>query len=269
VLSIGEVDAVDDLRAVARLFATIWRTSPEGAPISSDLLKALAHTGGYVAGAWLDGTLVGASVGLLADDEGGLGLHSHISGIAPEAQGRGIGYALKLHQREWALARGMRRITWTFDPLVRRNAWFNLVKLGAVGVAYSSNFYGTMLDGINRNDESDRCSVAWDVAGTRAVAAAAGRLAEPEVTALRDDGAVAVLTEDDDGAPVAAVSNAPRRLCWVPPDIVGVRAADPQRALAWRHALRATMGRALDDGLVATAATRSGWYVLERPPGHG
>jgi predicted GNAT superfamily acetyltransferase len=263
VLSIDEVDAVDDLRAVAQLFAAIWRTSPEDAPVSSDLLKALAHTGGYVAAAWRDGDLVGASVGLLANDEGRLGLHSHISGVAPEAQGSGVGYALKLHQRAWALERGMRRITWTFDPLVRRNAWFNLVKLGAVGVAYHRNFYGSMQDGINRHDESDRCSIAWDVASERAAAAAAGHLREPDVTTLLDEGAIAVLTEAQDGSPVTAVSHADRRLCWVPADIVALRAADPDRARDWRRALRDTLGQALDDGLVATAATRSGWYVLE------
>ena len=49
----------------------------------------------------------------------------------PEARGTGIGRAIKLHQREWAAANGIATIVWTFDPLVRRNAWFNIAVLGA------------------------------------------------------------------------------------------------------------------------------------------
>ena len=71
---------------------------------------------------------------------------------------------MKLHQREWAAANGLDWIVWTFDPLVRRNAWFNLVVLGADVREYLPSFYGTMSDAINAGDESDRLLVAWDVA---------------------------------------------------------------------------------------------------------
>jgi predicted GNAT superfamily acetyltransferase len=74
--------------------------------------------------------MIGASVGFFAapDDRS---LHSHITGIVGDHRGRGLGRLLKQHQREWALARGVHRITWTFDPLVARNASFNLRVLGA------------------------------------------------------------------------------------------------------------------------------------------
>src|SRR3712207_7442617 len=62
----------------------------------------------------------------------------------------------KLHQRAWAIARGVHEVAWTFDPLVARNAWFNLTKLGARATEYLPNFYGPMDDGINGADESDR-----------------------------------------------------------------------------------------------------------------
>jgi predicted GNAT superfamily acetyltransferase len=264
-MRVAEVGTAPELRRVADLFAAIWQTSDEDAPLSPDLLKALSHIGGYVAGAWLDDALVGASVGLLADDGGRPGLHSHITGILPAARGRGVGRALKLHQRTWALERGMARITWTFDPLVRRNARFNLTKLGAVGAAYHPNFYGSMQDAINKDDESDRCEVVWDLAGPRAVAAAEGQWAEPDLDQLRDAGAVEVLVEGAGGQPEAHQSDAPLRLCWVPPDIVGLRALDRTQARAWRLALRGALGDALAHGLVATGVSKSGWYVLERP----
>ncbi len=56
---------------------------------------------------------------------------------------------MKLHQRAWAIARGIPVIEWTFDPLVARNAYFNIRKLGAMPVEYLPNFYGIMGDGIN------------------------------------------------------------------------------------------------------------------------
>ena len=77
---------------------------------------------------------------------------------------RNVGYALKLHQRAWALQRGIATITWTFDPLVRRNAYFNLAKLGVRATRYLPNFYGAMQDPINAGDDTDRLLVDWDLA---------------------------------------------------------------------------------------------------------
>ena len=106
------------------LFDGIWRFRPGRAPITVEMMRALSHAGNYVAGAFEGDRLAGGSVGSSA----GHPLHSHVTGAAI---GRGIGFALKLHQRAWALARELERITWTYDPLVRRNAHFNLAKLGA------------------------------------------------------------------------------------------------------------------------------------------
>ena len=95
-----------------------------------ELLRAFTKAGNYVGGAFDGGRLVGACVGFFhapAEDA----LHSHIAGVAPGLTGRNVGFALKLHQRAWALLRGVSEIAWTFDPLVSRNAYFNLVKLGA------------------------------------------------------------------------------------------------------------------------------------------
>lgn len=216
----------------------------------------MAHTGNYVAGAWgAEGELVGASVGFLAADGT---LHSHVTGVAHDAQGRGIGVALKQHQRAWAADRGLAAVTWTFDPLLRRNARFNLIKLGAVGVAYEPNFYGSMADGVNAGDESDRLFVRWDV-GT----ATAGE--EPDVDELRSGGATVALAPDDQGRPVLGEVLERGCLCWVPADVASLRSSDPALALAWRRALRQTLGAAVCAGTEVTAMTRSGWYVLRRP----
>ena len=91
-------------------------------------------------------------------------MHSHITGVLPGLQSHGLGRVLKQHQREWAFARDVGHITWTFDPLVARNAHFNLRVLGARVTEYLVNHYGPMDDGVNRGDETDRVMVSWALA---------------------------------------------------------------------------------------------------------
>lgn len=159
-IDIREVDAVDELRDVEAMFATIWETGPDRPPLNREVLRAFAHTGCYVAAAYEGERVIGASAGFLGSGDE-LHLHSHITGVLPAAQGRHVGLALKLHQRQWCLDRGVDVVTWTFDPLVRRNAWFNLHRLGADVVEFVPDFYGAMSDGINAGEASDRCVVRW------------------------------------------------------------------------------------------------------------
>lgn len=265
-VELAELHEIGELTEAAELFVDIWQTDRAEAPCTPALLRALAHSGNYVAGARLAGRMVGASVGFLHPAAEAFGLHSHITGVIDAVQVRGIGFALKQHQRAWALARGLDVVSWTFDPLVRRNAHLNLVKLGAEIVEYLPNFYGRMPDGINAGDESDRCLVCWPLAGERAVAASRGPVSEPDLDALRRAGARVLLQAGPGGRPLAGDPGRPvggPLLAQVPEDIVAMRGADPELARRWRAALRATMGQALGRGLAATGITRSGWYVLE------
>jgi len=264
-VELAELHEIGELTEAAELFIDIWQTDRAEAPCTPALLRALAHSGNYVAGARLAGRMVGASVGFLHPAGEAFGLHSHITGVLDAAQVRGIGFALKQHQRAWALARGLDLVSWTFDPLVRRNAHLNLVKLGAEIVEYLPDFYGRMPDGINVGDESDRCLVCWPLASERAVAASRGPVPEPDLDALRRAGARVLLREGPGGRPLAGDPGPPGAtlLAQVPGDIVAMRGADPELARRWRAALRATMGEALGRGLAATGITRSGWYVLE------
>jgi predicted GNAT superfamily acetyltransferase len=249
---IRDLYEIDELTAAAELLAAIWGYPAEQSPVSPELLRALAHSGNYVAGAWEGEVLVAASAGFLGRHAGddGVHLHSHISGVRTDHQGGAVGFALKQHQRDWALARGIDVIEWTFDPLVRRNAYFNLTKLGARIVAYEAQFYGVMRDAVNAGDETDRAVVRW-------------QLREPPSTDGAGAGAV-VLRADGDGHPVVDKVDADVLQAWVPEDVVALRRDDPEAARAWRAALRDTLGAAVGDGYVATAMTRDGWYTLER-----
>ena len=255
--SIKELSDIDDLRELAELLALVWGR-PGEAPISPDVLKALVHSDNYVGGAYVDGKLVGGLVGWFGGvPPHDLHLHSHILGVIPGYEAHGLGFELKQHQRRWCLERSVKVIEWTTDPLVRRNVYFNLTKLGAQATAYLTNIYGVMSDGINAGEESDRLLITW-----RLESPSAG--AEPKLDELTRDGAVTALSVGPAGEPVVAERPAARvLLCQVPEDIVALRRDDPRIARSWRTAVRKVIGGALDAGYEVSGATRSGWYVLE------
>lgn len=261
--SIVELTEIEDLRKLADLFAEVWGRPGEPS-LTSDVMKALAHSGNYVCGAYAGTRLVGGLVGWF----GGvppheLHLHSHILGVVPGSEAHGLGFELKQHQRRWCLERDVKVIEWTTDPLVRRNAYFNLTKLGAEARRYLVNVYGEMTDGINAGEESDRLLISWRLDSAAAEAAAAGRGPEPRLNQLRKDGAEEVLVVGTAGEPVASTSSSRVLLCEVPEDIVSLRRSDPVVARAWRLALRKAFTEAIDSGYEVSGATRSGWYVLE------
>jgi predicted GNAT superfamily acetyltransferase len=233
---IKEVVVMAQLRELSNVFSTIWGVRD---PVDASTLRALSHSGNYVAAAYSNYRIVGGLVGWLGGHPpNDLHLHSHILGVLPGNDVRGVGFALKQHQRAWCIARGVTTIEWTFDPLVRRNAYFNLVKLGADAVEYLAEFYGRMDDGINAGDESDRLLVRWRLDSPRAQAAAEGRPIEPRL----------------DGA----------RLVQLPDDIVAIRRDDPALARRWRHDVREALGGAMKDGYRVTGFSRDFEYVLER-----
>ncbi|MDI2131082.1 GNAT family N-acetyltransferase [Yinghuangia seranimata] len=254
-LTVRELHALDDLEAVYALFHTIWRSEPGSAPITAEQMRALSHAGNYVAGAYSGDRLVGATVGFFAAPVG-QAMHSHVTGALP---GYAAGFALKQHQRDWALERGLTRVTWTFDPLIRRNAHFNLAKLGARPAEYLPRFYGHMHDAINGGDETDRVLVSWELASPEAVAAAA---LAPLPARVPDGAAIALY--DRDGRPVTGRTDAATLLVGLPPDIESLRRTDPAAARSWRAALRDVLGGLMADGAAVTGFDRRAGYIVTR-----
>lgn len=229
-LDIRAVSAISELTDVGDVLQEVWGTT---APlVNVELLTAIAHSGGYVAGAFDGHRMVGASVGFLADHHGERALHSHVTGVIDAMRHGGIGQAIKLHQRAWAAERSLDWITWTFDPLVRRNAWFNIAVLGADVDAYLPSFYGTMTDAINVGDESDRLLMAWDVTAP-----------------------VLVTPRDGSGAVTSLLVSTPL-------DVVELRRTDPFAVNRWRAETREALTSALDAGHRVHGFTREGAYVI-------
>jgi predicted GNAT superfamily acetyltransferase len=251
------LEAPADLAAVRELYERIWRRETADPPIALEMLRAMVKAGNYVAGAYLGDRMVGACVGFFSPPARA-SLHSHIAGVADGMRGRSIGFALKTHQRAWALRHGAADICWTFDPLVRRNAYFNFGKLAVTATEYLPNFYGQMGDSINGTDESDRLLVSWQLATPEVVAACAGRPAEPDPAC-----AVVGLAADAAGAPVVGRLDAARIKVAVPADIEQLRRTDPASAQAWRVALRDVLGGLLAAGARIAGFSRQGWYLVE------
>ncbi|WP_133901198.1 GNAT family N-acetyltransferase [Actinophytocola oryzae] len=257
-VSVRELVTIEDFVAVSRLFHGIWRPAADSPLVTTELLRALTKAGNYLAGAYDGDTLVGACVGFFGAPADGT-MHSHIAGVDPSMAGRNVGFALKLHQRAWALRRGVGVIAWTFDPLVARNAYFNLAKLGATAAEYLPDFYGGMEDEVNGGDETDRLLVRWDLGAPEVVAACAGR---PHLVTHHQ--AVVALGRTAAGAPEPGVLDGSPLLVGVPPDAATLRGADPSVRKEWRIAVRDVLGGLLADGARVSGFDRAGWYVLTR-----
>jgi len=260
-LVVRELTDPAELQAANDLWTQTWG-APE-ASLTADVLRALAHAGGYVGGAFRDGELVGAGAGWLGrDDVGGpLHLHSHIVGVRPGQQRTGVGLAVKLHQREWALGQGIHQMRWTFDPILARNAAFNLGRLGALPLAYHPDFYGELDDDYNAGDPTDRVVVAWELDRPWPPPAVS---ADEAVAVLASDAASAPSRSSPEGAELIRVE--------IPSDYVALRRRDPATASAWRSALRECLAGALAEGWAAAGwqplvGTTAGGYLLRRGKG--
>lgn len=248
---------LDRLRGIAALLISVWGTSQEAAPIPADLLRSISHAGCNVTAAYdVNGTLCGAAVAIVASENSSI--YSLIAGVLPEVADAGVGFALKQHQRAWALERGFETMTWTFDPLVSRNARFNLTKLGAHATEYIEDFYGLMEDEINVNDESDRLVAVWSLTSDRVVDCSRGH---PEAFDLPDLSPEAVRGVGPDGHPML-VEQGGVLWCRVPTDILALRAGSPALAAEWRIRVREVFTEAFSAGRIADGVTRTGWYRL-------
>ena len=268
-VTVDEIHEIDELVELNRVIDAVWHR--EGDAVAMEMLRALAHSGNCILAARSGTEMVGATVSFRGIHEGRPTLHSHITGIVPGSQLRGVGLALKLRQRAWALANGIESVTWTFDPLVARNAHFNLTKLGAEAGEYLVDFYGTLHDDANGDDATDRLLAVWRLASPRGARALSGLTPAPPVEILLREGAPVVLDIDAGGRPLLAglaawAETAPeppgRALARIPDDILAVRSRDRRQADQWRGALRDVMTTLLAQGLRPVGAIAPGWYVF-------
>ena len=158
------LETPEEMAAVEELQRLVW-SAPDIEVVPKDILLAIVHNGGLAIGAFAGTELVGASFGFpgfyQTPDGPRLKHHSHILAVHPDWRSKGMGFALKRAQWQMVRKQGLDRITWTYDPLLSRNAHLNVARLGAVCNTYLRSEYGEMLDGLNAGLPSDRFQVDW------------------------------------------------------------------------------------------------------------
>ena len=254
-VAVRELAGVTEMTVASSLWDSIWARADSGHEVDPSLMVALSHAGSYLAGAFVGDVMVGAALGFWGSPAYGA-LHSHITGVLPSHAGQGVGSLIKNHQRDWVLAQGGNAITWTFDPLVSRNAHFNLNRLGARPERYLLDLYGELADDLNRGDPSDRLLVRWTL--TASPPPVSGRSAAALVIDREGVPAVGITIDDLDPATPLTVA--------VPDDITALRRRDPATASLWRVAVREAVVPLFDRGWSITGFDRGHGYRLEPPP---
>jgi chorismate synthase len=246
-----------------------------------NILTAVARNGGVALGAFSGDELVGFVFGFLgagarfgpeAPAAIKLKHHSHMMAVLPEWRDKGVGYALKLAQREAARAQALRLMTWTYDPLESRNALLNISKLGAVCNTYHRDYYGQMRDELNVGLPSDRFQVDWYIASNRVATRLLGRRARLEREHYASAGAVLLnpatfhTSQPHPSENIAELST-DLALVEIPADLQSLKPTDRSLALAWRMQTRDIFERAFARGYMVTdfvfeSDPRRGFYVL-------
>jgi predicted GNAT superfamily acetyltransferase len=231
---IRELSTISDQNIGLDLFDAIWPIPGGGREIPQNLMQAFVHNGSYFVGAFRGDEILGATFGFIGIT-GGTHLHSHMSAVDPHSRDLGVGALMKRHQYTWAFERDIPFITWTFDPLVRKNAGFNISKLGVEVAEYYPDFYGSMADLVNAGDVSDRIMVKWHVSANT----------PPSSNALSH-------------LPAGAIS------IPIPEDIVALRARSTEEAMVERLRVRAEFLKAFEKGYKVIGFSNSDGYILTK-----
>jgi predicted GNAT superfamily acetyltransferase len=231
VVSVKELKSYIEINMGRNIFDQTWQIQ-NGTEITSNLMKAMIYSGSYLNGAFLENHIIGASFAFPAS-AGGLHLHSHMTAVLDEYRDQGVGYALKMDQWHWAKKNNFSEISWTFDPLVSRNAKLNLTKLGVNISSYHSNFYGDMPDALNAGDESDRLMVSWKVVGDKPL--------QRELVSTPKPNDI---------------------LIQIPADIVAIRSRNKEENLRWRRKVREQFLQAFEKGGQVVGFSKNSEYVV-------
>lgn len=255
-LRIRDIHSDEELDACVEIQKDTWgRSFSDIVPPS--MLQISAKMGGVVAGAFDDrDRLMGLVYGITGLRGGSLAHWSHMLAVRPEVRNRGVGRALKLHQKQRLLSAGVKVMYWTYDPLVSRNAHLNLNRLGAEVDEYVPDMYGQSDSELHRLG-TDRFIVRWALdAGPPSGVRGALDSGAPRLLAQPESGG----TPWPDAATVAV---------GIPSDIEATEADSFSAALAWRTHTRSAFLHYLGDGYRVTGFVPGGdygFYVLSTGP---
>lgn len=276
-LTIRELTSVADLRSAIQLEKEVWQLhDADVTPLTTAIASRAA--GAFWLGAFDRGQMVGIAYAFPSLHDGYTGFHSHLLAVADSHRNGGVGYRLKLAQRERVMRLGIGEITWTFDPLRSRNAHLNFARLGVISGKYIEDFYGPQTSSPLHVNGTDRLWVTWELGSPRVADRVRGGDARAEVldTLKHLDPLVRF---NGDGRPVLAdVASAVARqrvAIEIPGDMDRLEQEDLGLAREWRLITRRAFTAALQAEFVVTEFCRSirgqqgpGAYLLEKSEGN-
>lgn len=261
------LESHEDMASVEDLQRVVWPGS-ETEIVPTHLLITSVHNGGLVVGAFLDDQLVGFVFGFPGIEftpDGPRPKHcSHMLGIHPDQRDSGIGFALKRAQWQMVRHQGLDHITWTYDPLLSRNAYLNIAKLGAVCNTYRRSEYGDLRDGLNAGLPSDRFQVDWWIHTRRVERRLGKRPRRPLKLENFSKAALQPLYSPrnlDAPGPAGRWLRPPEHfsplngkltLAEIPSDFMALKDADFALARDWRFFVRELFETAFSEGYIAT-----------------
>ena len=259
-IDVRPLRSMAECQAAAELQREVWGNDYTDV-VPATFLHVVDYVGGLAAGAFdPTGQLLGFVFGVSGVRDGELVHWSHMLGVRTEARNLGLGRRLKEYQRDAMRAIGIRRILWTFDPLMAKNAYFNVSRLGASVIAYVPDMYGTTSSPLHLGMPTDRLIACLDTASRAPVAVPMPLELPPMLTAFPRLHDVTVARH---AQPPASA------LIEIPADIVGLLAKSPTGARTWRLAVRDYFQWALANDYVVVgvhreAASNRSFYVLRR-----
>jgi len=244
--------------------------------VPSPLQRAIQDHGGLVLGAFADIHLAGCAISTIGWDGTTLYHYSHLTAVRPEYRNHHLGFRLKAYQRDEVLRLGLSEIRWVFDPLVSRNAWLYVRRLGSAPDRYLPHYFGQLPEGEEAGTETDRLRTRWEIATPRVEARLAGTGAD-RADDLRRWSAAGALVETEPGEsglrlPTAVVEpTGPTAHLEIPFDLGLIRQHEPASLRRWRHAVRDAFRTAIDlryavDDFVVVPVDheRRSFYLLTR-----
>lgn len=266
-LIIRDITEISEMREVEQLQKEVWGVADREVFPALALIPMI-EVGGVLIGAFDGDRMAGFVFGFMGQENGKAILHSDMLAVREEYRRHGLGYQLKLAQRERALANGVDTITWTFDPLQARNARLNFGKLGVLADRYRVNYYGETTSFLHQSG-TDRLWVTWELNQQRVQERIAGGPRQP----LPDLDVVTVLRVDEKEEPIVEVVGFAAENVFaleIPADINQLLASDAALAPRWREATRASFTKLIDAGLsvcefnfIAGPSGKVGQYLLQ------
>ncbi len=277
-VEIRALRTLDEMRQAVELQKVYWGDDMESV-IPAHMLFSLANSGGHVLAAYDGATLAGLLVGFLGTNiaesnrpaMANLQFVSKRMVVLPAYRNQGLGYHLKIAQRELAIKQGVRLVVWTFDPLQAVNAYLNIRKLGGICREFRQDYYGTQqVGGLTLLGSSDRLFLEWWVTNRRVEERINGSRSNLSLKHYLDANTpiLNATTADARGlclpAAAAARASGSMALLEIPSDYGALVLADPELAKAWRMHTRALFGALMDAGYLVTDFLREVYEGRQR-----